>query len=293
MARNALAFPESEDLSLEIYLKEIRRKSLLTPAEEVELAKRIQRGDRAALDDLVQANLRFVVSVARGFTGRGLSLADLINEGNVGLIKAAERFDHARGFRFISYAIWWIRQAILQALSEQTRVVRIPVNRAGKASRISKVEQGLEQDLERRPTAEEITDKLNADRGDGKEVSVDEVLQHQSFVFRPVSLDAPASEDGDTPLGNLLLEDEASAPDQRVVDLDLARDLRAALSTLSPREQRILRDYFGMETGEGATLEAIGRELGLTRERVRQLKERAIRKILQRQDREKLRSYLN
>lgn len=285
MARNALAYPESDDLSLEIYLKEIRKKSLLTPAQEVALARRIRRGDRRALDDLVQGNLRFVVSVARGFAGRGLSLADLINEGNLGLIKAAERFDHTRGFRFISYAIWWIRQSILQALSEQTRVVRIPVNRAGKASKISKAEQGLEQYLGRRPTAEEIAEKLHMEEA--------EVLEHQAFVFRPISLDAPASDDGDTPLGNLLTADESAAPDQRVVDLDLARDLRAALRTLNPREQRILRDYFGMETGEGTTLEAIGKEMGLTRERVRQLKERAIRKLTQRQDREKLRSYLN
>jgi RNA polymerase primary sigma factor len=285
VARNALAYPESDDLSLEIYLKEIRKKPLLTPAQEVALARRIRRGDRRALDGLVQGNLRFVVSVARQFAGRGLSLADLINEGNVGLIKAAERFDHTRGFRFISYAIWWIRQSILQALSEQTRVVRIPVNRAGKASKISRAEQGLEQDLGRRPTAEEIAEKLHM-----KEA---EVLEHQAFVFRPISIDAPASDAGDTPLGNLLTADESSSPDQRVVDLDLARDLRAALRTLNPREQRILRDYFGMETGEGTTLEAIGKEMGLTRERVRQLKERAIRKLTQRQDREKLRSYLN
>lgn len=285
MARNAPAYPESDDLSLEIYLKEIRRRPLLTPAQEVALARRIRRGDRRALDDLVQGNLRFVVSVARQFAGRGLSLADLINEGNLGLIKAAERFDHTRGFRFISYAIWWIKQSIRQALAEQTRVVRIPVNRAGKASKISKAEQGLEQDLGRRPTSEEIAAKLGLEE--------DEVLQHQAFVFRPVSLDAPASDDGETPLGSLLTADDASAPDRRVVDLDMARDLRAALRTLNPREQRILRDYFGMETGEGTTLEAIGREMGLTRERVRQLKERAIRKLTQRQDREKLRSYLN
>jgi RNA polymerase primary sigma factor len=285
MARNALAYPESDDLSLEIYMREIRRKSLLTPDQEVELAKRIQKGERAALDELVQGNLRFVVSVARQYTKRGLSLADLINEGNVGLIKAAERFDHTRGFRFISYAIWWIRQSILQALSDQTRVVRIPVNRAGKAAKISKTGQALEQDFGRRPTAEEIAEKLD--------ITEAEVLQHQAFVFRPVSLDAPASDDGETPLGNLLRDDEANAPDQRVVDLDLARDLRAVLDTLNPRERRILRDYFGMETGEGTTLEAIGKDLGLTRERVRQLKERAIRKILQTHDREKLRSYLS
>jgi RNA polymerase primary sigma factor len=285
MARSALAYAESDDLSLDIYLKEIRRKGLLTPAQEVGLARRIKRGDRSALDDLVQGNLRFVVSVARRYTGRGLSLADLINEGNLGLIKAAERFDETRGYRFISYAIWWIRQSILQALSEQTRVVRIPVNRAGKATKIAKATQALEQEFGRLPTTEEIAAKL--------EIPETEVLQHQAFIFRPISLDAPASEEGETTLGSLLTDDGASAPDQRVVDLDLARDLRTALAALNPREQRILRDYFGMETGEGTTLEAIGKELGLTRERVRQLKERAIRKLLQTQDREKLRSYLN
>jgi len=285
MARSALAYAESDDLSLDIYLKEIRRKGLLTPAQEVGLARRIKQGDRGALDDLVQGNLRFVVSVARRYTGRGLSLADLINEGNLGLIKAAERFDETRGYRFISYAIWWIRQSILQALSEQTRVVRIPVNRAGKATKIAKATQALEQEFGRLPTTEEIAAKLK--------IPETEVLQHQAFIFRPISLDAPASEEGETTLGSLLTDDGASAPDQRVVDLDLARDLRTALAALNPREQRILRDYFGMETGEGTTLEAIGKELGLTRERVRQLKERAIRKLLQTQDREKLRSYLN
>jgi RNA polymerase primary sigma factor len=285
MARSALAYAESDDLSLDIYLKEIRRKGLLTPAQEVGLARRIKRGDRGALDDLVQGNLRFVVSVARRYTGRGLSLADLINEGNLGLIKAAERFDETRGYRFISYAIWWIRQSILQALSEQTRVVRIPINRAGKATKIAKATQALEQEYGRLPTTEEIAAKLK--------IPETEVLQHQAFIFRPISLDAPASEEGETTLGSLLTDDGASAPDQRVVDLDLARDLRTALAALNPREQRILRDYFGMETGEGTTLEAIGKELGLTRERVRQLKERAIRKLLQTQDREKLRSYLN
>ena len=285
MARNALAQASNEDLSLDIYLKDIRRRPLLTPEDEVRLARRIKRGDRGALDELVQGNLRFVVSVARQYQGRGLSLGDLINEGNYGLIKAAERFDEERGFRFISYAIWWIRQSILQALNEQTRVVRIPVNRAGKASRIDRTAQGLEQSLGRLPTSEEIAEEMD--------LTVDEVLEHQKYTYKSVSLDAPATEEGETPLGTLMSDDEAYSAEQRVVDIDLARDLRDALSTLDRREQKILRDYFGMETGEGVTLEHIGKELGLTRERVRQLKERAIRKILHRQDREKLRSYLN
>jgi RNA polymerase primary sigma factor len=282
---SALTRTESDDLSLEIYLKEIRRRDLLTPQDEVRLAKRIRSGDRSALDEMVQANLRFVVSVARQYAGRGLPLADLINEGNVGLIKAAERFDETRGFRFISYAIWWIRQAILQALSEQTRVVRIPVNRAGKASRIDRTAQELVQSLGREPTVEEIAREM--------EITEDDVVQHQAYTVRPVSLDAPASDEGETTLGSLLEDDAASPPDRKVVDLDLARDLRDALSILDRREQKIVRDYFGMETGEGITLEQIGKEMGLTRERVRQLKQRAIRKLLQADRRERLRSYLN
>jgi RNA polymerase primary sigma factor len=282
---SALTRAESDDLSLEIYLKEIRRTDLLTPEQEVELAKRIKAGDRSALDDLVQANLRFVVSVARQYSGRGLPLADLINEGNVGLIKAAERFDESRGFRFISYAIWWIRQAILQALSDQTRVVRIPVNRAGKASKIDRAAQGLVQSLGREPTTEEIAREMKITEAD--------VVEHRKYTYRPVSLDAPASDEGETTIGSLLCDEDAPPPDEKVVEVDLGKDLRRALGTLDRREQKILRDYFGMETGEGITLEAIGKELGLTRERVRQLKERAIRKLLQADRRERLRSYLN
>lgn len=281
---SALTRTESDDLSLEIYLREIRRTDLLTPEDEVTLAKRIKSGDRRALDELVQANLRFVVSVARQYAGRGLPLADLINEGNVGLIKAAERFDETRGFRFISYAIWWIRQSILQALSEQTRVVRIPVNRAGKATKIERTAQDLEQSLGRDPTTEEIAAKLDTTEAD--------VLEHRTYSSRAVSLDAPTTDDGDTSLGSLLTDEAATAPDQRVVDINMARDVRRALRVLDGRERKILRDYFGMETGEGTTLEAIGRELGLTRERVRQLKERAIRKLQAADQREKLRSYL-
>jgi RNA polymerase primary sigma factor len=286
VARNALAHYESDDRSLEIYLREIRRGELLTPDEEVQLARRIKKGDRGALDDLVRGNLRFVVSVARQYAGRGLSLADLIEEGNVGLIKAAERFDETRGFRFISYAIWWIRQAILQALNEQSRVVRVPVNRAGKAIKIDRTARALEQELGRAPTEDEIGDRL--------EMTADEVDQHRRYVLRAVSLDAPAGgEDAETPLMHLLTDDAHASPDDRVAESDLARDLRNALGRLDPRERKILNDYFGMETGEGVTLEAIGKELGLTRERVRQLKERAIRQLFLRQARERLRSYLD
>jgi RNA polymerase primary sigma factor len=285
-ARRAQAHLESDDRSLEIYLKEIRRGELLTPDQEVELACRIKTGDRSALDELVQRNLRFVVTVARQYAGRGLSLADLIEEGNVGLIKAAERFDETRGFRFISYAIWWIRQSILQALNDQSRVVRIPVNRAGKAIKIDRTARNLEQELGRVPTEEEVGDVLG--------ITEEDVRRHRAYVLRAVSLDAPAGgEDADTPLVQLLPDDAAASPDDRVAEADLAKDLREAMKALDPREQKILNDYFGMETGEGITLEAIGKELGLTRERVRQLKERAIRKLFLRQDRERLRSYLN
>jgi RNA polymerase primary sigma factor len=281
---SALTRSESDDLSLEIYLREIRRTALLTPEQEVALAKRIRRGDRAALDHLVQANLRFVVSVARQYAGRGLPLADLINEGNVGLIKAAERFDETRGFRFISYAIWWIRQAVLQALSDQTRVVRIPVNRAGKVSNIERTAQGLEQELEREPTAAEIARKLDTTETD--------ILQHRVYGVRAVSLDLPAGDEGDSTLGSLLADEAAQAPDDRLAERGLEQDLRDAIRVLDRRERKIVTDYFGMETGEGVTLEAIGKELGLTRERVRQLKERAIRKLQQHDGRRRLRSYL-
>ncbi len=285
MARRAPQFHDSDDGSLAIYLREIRRTPLLKPEEEVKLAQKIRRGDREALNRLVQANLRFVVTVARGYQGRGLSLADLIEEGNVGLIKAARRFDEKRGFRFISYAIWWIRQSILQSLHDHSRVVRIPVNRAGRASRIERAAQALEQTLGRAVGPADVAKALG--------ISEEEVREHQTYLQRAVSLDASASEEGDAPLVHLLTDDAAEAADERIAENDLARDLRAAMRDLDPRERKILNDYFGMETGEGITLEAIGHELGLTRERVRQLKERAIRKMFLRKDRERLRSYLH
>jgi RNA polymerase primary sigma factor len=284
VARPAPIIPESEDLSLEIYLREIRRRDLLTPEQETSLARRIKSGDRTALDELVQANLRFVVSVARSYTGKGLSLADLINEGNFGLIRAAERFDETRGYRFISYAIWWIRQAILQALAEQTRVVRVPLNRAGKASRIGRMTQSMHQRLGREPQDDEIADKMG--------MTVDEVREHRTYNIRAVSLDAPTTEDGESSLADLLTDERTPSPDERVIEHDLERDVLGALDSLDKRERKILRDYFGIGTGEGITLEAIGKDLGLTRERVRQLKERAIRKLRQRPDGERLQSYL-
>lgn len=283
MARRAPGFVDSDDSSLAIYLREIRRTDLLTPEDEVRLARRIRKGDAEALNRLVQANLRFVVTVARSYQGRGLSLADLIEEGNLGLMKAAKRFDEKRGFRFISYAIWWIRQSILQALHDHSRVVRIPVNRAARASRIERTAQALEQTLGRPATLLDVAEALK--------MPEDEVREHHALIQRAVSLDAPAVEDGETPLLQLL-GDEAENAHDRVAEKDLAVDLRKAMADLDPRERKILSDYFGMETGEGVTLESIGKELGLTRERVRQLKERAIRKLFLRKDRERLRSYL-
>lgn len=283
MARRAPNFVDSDDSSLAIYLREIRRTDLLTPEEEVKLARKIRRGDADALNRLVQANLRFVVTVARSYQGRGLGLADLIEEGNLGLMKAAKRFDEKRGFRFISYAIWWIRQSILQALHDHSRVVRIPVNRAARASRIERTAQALEQTLGRPASLSDVAEALK--------ITEDEVREHQALIQRAVSLDAPAVDDGETPLLQLLSDDTQDA-DERIAEKDLAKDLREAMQDLDPRERKILTDYFGMETGEGVTLESIGKELGLTRERVRQLKERGIRKLFLRKDREKLRSYL-
>ncbi len=283
MARRAPNFVDSDDSSLAIYLREIRRTDLLTPEEEVKLARKIRRGNADALNRLVQANLRFVVTVARSYQGRGLGLADLIEEGNLGLMKAAKRFDEKRGFRFISYAIWWIRQSILQALHDHSRVVRIPVNRAARASRIERTAQALEQTLGRPASLSDVAEALK--------ITEDEVREHQALIQRAVSLDAPAVDDGETPLLQLLSDDTQDA-DERIAEKDLAKDLREAMQDLDPRERKILTDYFGMETGEGVTLESIGKELGLTRERVRQLKERGIRKLFLRKDREKLRSYL-
>lgn len=283
MARRAPNLVDSDDSSLAIYLREIRQTDLLKPEDEVRLAREIRRGDADALNRLVQANLRFVVTVARSYQGRGLSLADLIEEGNLGLMKAAKRFDEKRGFRFISYAIWWIRQSILQALHDHSRVVRIPVNRAARASRIERTAQALEQTLGRPASLSDVAEALK--------ITEDEVREHQALIQRAVSLDAPASDEGETPLLQLL-SDESQDADERIAEKDLAVDLRRAMKDLDPRERKILTDYFGMETGEGVTLESIGKELGLTRERVRQLKERAIRKLFLRKDRERLRSYL-
>ena len=286
MAHPAPAFPDREDRSLDIYLREIRRADLLTATEEAALARRIRAGDRAALDALVGGNLRFVVSVARGYVGRGLPFADLVNEGNVGLVKAAERFDETRGCRFISYAVWWIRQAILQALAEQPRVVRLPLNRSGRAHRIDRTSQALAQKLGREPTDDEVARAMG--------MTVPEVDAHRTWAQRAVSLDAPPSEGFERSeglLGEALADRRSPSPEDQVIEAGLARDVRQAMRILDRRERRILDSYFGIGSGEPTTLEAIGRDLGLTRERVRQLKERAMGKIRGSEAGARLRSY--
>jgi RNA polymerase primary sigma factor len=263
--------PESEDLSLEIYLREIRRRELLTPAQETSIARRIKSGDRAALDELVQANLRFVVSVAKQYQNQGLSLGDLINEGNLGLIKAAKRFDETKGFKFISYAVWWIRQAILQALAEQSRIVRLPLNRVGALHKIGKVSSDLEQNYGREPSAEEIAEQLD--------MSSNEVADTLKISSRHLSLDAPFQEGEDNRLLDVLEDEVQAPPDEELFDEALQKEVVKALSTLTDREAEVIRLYFGIGREKPMTLEQIGTKFGLTRERVRQIKEKAIRRL--------------
>lgn len=257
--------------SLDIYLREIHSTPLLTRAEEVELAKRIQTGDEAALAHMVRANLRFVVSIAKQYANQGLSLEDLINEGNVGLIKAARRFDHGRGFKFISYAVWWVRQAMLQALAEQSRIVRLPLNRAGTLYRLGKTVRQLGQELGRQPSLDEIAKRSGLPR--------DEVRDTLSISNTHVSLDDPFDDDDDNSLLHCLADETSARPDAVTFGHTLEQDLRAALAGLEPREERILRLYFGIDCVEPMTLEEIGADMGLTRERIRQIKEKALAKL--------------
>jgi RNA polymerase primary sigma factor len=270
--------------SLDRYLHEIGREPLLTPTEEVELARMAREGDTAALERLTRANLRFVVTVAKQFQNQGLSLADLISEGNLGLIKAATRFDETRGFRFISYAVWWIRQAILQALAEQSRVVRLPFNRVGALTRITKAFSALEQEYEREPSTQEIAQIL--------EMSPLDVAQALRLASRHVSLNAPSFPEEEVPLLDILPNPELPAPDSPLLDESLQQDIRAALSSLPRREAEVIRLYYGIDREGALTLEEIGAELGLTRERVRQLKERALARLRRCAEGRGLRSYL-
>jgi len=260
-----------EDQSLDKYLQEIGEVSLIDAKEEVRLAKLVKQGDQDALNKLVQANLRFVVSVAKQYQNQGLSLGDLINEGNLGLIKAAKRFDETKGFKFISYAVWWIRQAILQALAEQSRIVRLPLNRVGALHKIGKVSSDLEQSYGREPSAEEIAEELD--------MSPSEVTDTLKISSRHLSLDAPFQEGEDNRLLDVLEDEVQAPPDEELFDEALQREVEKALSTLTDREAEVIRLYFGIGREKPMTLEQIGHKFGLTRERVRQIKEKAIRRL--------------
>ena len=260
-----------ESQSLDKYLQEIGRVDLLTPDEEVELAKRIKEGDQIALEKLTKANLRFVVSVAKQYQNQGLSLGDLINEGNLGLIKAAQRFDETRGFKFISYAVWWIRQSILQALAEQSRIVRLPLNRVGSLNKISKTFSELEQKYEREPSPEELAEVL--------EVTTAEVGDTMKISGRHVSMDAPFVQGEENSLLDVLENDNEQTPDQGLMADSLRREVHRALSTLTQRESDVIALYFGLNVEHAMSLEEIGEKFNLTRERVRQIKEKAIRRL--------------
>ncbi|HVD98780.1 MAG TPA: RNA polymerase sigma factor RpoD/SigA [Cytophagaceae bacterium] len=260
-----------ESQSLDKYLQEIGKVDLLTPDEEVELAKRIRDGDQLALEKLTKANLRFVVSVAKQYQNQGLSLGDLINEGNLGLIKAAQRFDETRGFKFISYAVWWIRQSILQALAEQSRIVRLPLNRVGSLNKISKTFSELEQKYEREPSPDELAEVLD--------VTTAEVVDTLKISGRHVSMDAPFVQGEENSLLDVLENDSEATPDSGLINDSLRKEVQRALSTLTQREADVITLYFGLNGEHAMTLEEIGEKFNLTRERVRQIKEKAIRRL--------------
>ncbi len=274
-----------ENASLDKYLQEIGREELITVEEEVELAQRIRKGDRKALDKLTKANLRFVVSVAKQYQNQGLSLPDLINEGNLGLIKAAEKFDETRGFKFISYAVWWIRQSILQALAEQSRIVRLPLNQIGSLNKINKALAKFEQENERRPSVDELAEKL------GQNDQVEKIAETLKISGRHVSVDAPFVEGEDNSLLDVLVNDDSPIADNTLMDESLLVEINRALSTLTPRESEIVKLFFGIG-GQEMTLEEIGVKFGLTRERVRQIKEKAIKKLKHDSKNRLLKSYL-
>ena len=260
-----------ESQSLDKYLQEIGKVDLLTPDEEVTLAQKIREGDQLSLERLTKANLRFVVSVAKQYQNQGLSLGDLINEGNLGLIKAAQRFDETRGFKFISYAVWWIRQSILQALAEQSRIVRLPLNRVGSLNKISKTFSELEQRFEREPSPEELAEFL--------EISSSEVVDTMKISGRHVSMDAPFVQGEENSLLDVLENDLEDKPDSGLVNESLRKEVQRALGTLTQREADVIALYFGLNGEHAMTLEEIGERFNLTRERVRQIKEKAIRRL--------------
>ncbi len=277
-------FTNRESQSLDKYLQEIGKVELLTPEQEIELAIEIKKGDQAALEKLVKANLRFVVSVAKQYQNQGLSLGDLINEGNLGLIKAAKRFDETRGFKFISYAVWWIRQSILQALAEQSRIVRLPLNRVGALNKIGKAYSSLEQEYEREPSAKELAGEL--------EMDLNEVAEALKISGRHVSVDAPFSSGEENRLLDVLESDDEPSPDFSLMSNSLKNEIERALATLTDREAEVVKLYFGLNKEHSLTLEEIGEKFNLTRERVRQIKEKAIRRLRHTSRSKYLRAYL-
>ena len=277
-------FTNRESQSLDKYLQEIGKVDLLTADQEIELAIKIKKGSQEALELLTKANLRFVVSVAKQYQNQGLSLGDLINEGNLGLIKAAKRFDETRGFKFISYAVWWIRQSILQALAEQSRIVRLPLNRVGALNKIGKAYSNLEQEFEREPSATELANEL--------EMDVSEVSDNLKISGRHISVDAPFAQGDNNSLLDVIENEHQPEPDNLLMSESLRSEIDRALSTLSEREAEVIKLYFGLKKEHSLTLEEIGEKFNLTRERVRQIKEKAIRRLRHASRSKNLRSYL-
>lgn len=277
------AITNRENASLDKYLQEIGHEELISAEEEVELARRIKTGDRKALEKLTKANLRFVVSVAKQYQNQGLSLPDLINEGNIGLLKAAEKFDETRGFKFISYAVWWIRQSILQAIAEQGRVVRLPLNQVGSVNRINKVLSKFEQENERRPSVDEIADKT-----DLPHEKIEDVLKVNT---RQVSVDVPMADGDGTSMIDFMQSDSDSSTDEELLKESLRAEIASALSVLNDRERNVIEAFYGINQPE-CTMEEIGKKYGLTRERVRQIREKAIRRLKQNTQNKMLKAYL-
>ncbi len=277
-------FTNRESQSLDRYLQDISKVELLTTEQEIELAVRIKNGDQQAMEILTKANLRFVVSVAKQYQNQGLSLGDLINEGNVGLIKAAKRFDETRGFKFISYAVWWIRQSILQALAEQSRIVRLPLNRIGALNKIGKAYSNLKQEFEREPSQEELAIEL--------EMGIDEISDTMKLSGKQVSMDAPFTSGEENSLLDIIEDVQQPSPDNQLINDSLKVEIRDALASLPEREAEVLRLYFGLDVDFAMTLEEIGEKFNLTRERVRQIKEKAIRRLRHASKSKNLKSYL-
>lgn len=284
MAKRAKRISSDSNRALSKYLEEIGKYEPLSPEKEIELAQRVRRGEHAALKELTEANLRFVVSVAKDYQGQGLPLTDLINEGNLGLIKAAERFDETRGFKFISYAVWWIRQSILQALAEHSRIIRLPLNRVGTISKITKEAEVLEQQYERTPRQDEIAK--------GLEMRSHEVSDAIRISKRHHSLNTPFREGEKNALIDVIQDDGQPMPDNPLMGESLKQEIRGALSTLKERERDVIKMYFGIDRDYALTLNEIGEEFSLTRERVRQIKEKAIRRLRHKSRSKKLRAYL-